>query len=261
MNIKRMSGSALVVTALAMLLAGCGGTPAPAPPMPTASPVANLVPTTPATAPTVAVAQVSPAVTSTTSSAATLTPAAPATPTNPNAPSMQPGDTPLPTEQPVAAEQSPAGDIPDTQAYVTYTNALGGYSLAVPEGWARTERGADVSFSSKLDGVSVSITDTAATPTAASADSIVALLKQRGRAVEVSKVTDVQLPGGPAVLITYTSNSDPNPVTNKQVRLENNAYLFWEAGKLATLTLYAPLGADNVDQWKYMAESFRWAVK
>jgi hypothetical protein len=71
-------------------------------------------------------------------------------------------------------------------------------------------------------------------------------------------VQSVQLPIGPAVLITYTSNSDPNSVTGKQVRLENNRYLFFKNGKLATLTLSAPAGADNVDQWARIAHSFRW---
>jgi len=68
----------------------------------------------------------------------------------------------------------------------------------------------------------------------------------------------VQLHGKPAVLMVYTSNSDPDPVTGKQVRLENNAYLFFKNGKLATLRLWAPLGADNVDQWKLISRSFRW---
>jgi hypothetical protein len=68
----------------------------------------------------------------------------------------------------------------------------------------------------------------------------------------------VALPGGKAVLIKYTSNSQPNAVTNKQVRLENEAYVFFKNGKTATLTLWAPQGADNVDQWQRMAKSFRW---
>jgi hypothetical protein len=68
----------------------------------------------------------------------------------------------------------------------------------------------------------------------------------------------VPLPAGPVVQLDYTSNSEPDPVTSKQVRLENNAYLFYKNGKLATLTLWAPLGADNVDQWQQMAQSFRW---
>ena len=67
------------------------------------------------------------------------------------------------------------------------------------------------------------------------------------------------MPGGStAIAVTYTSNSDPDPVTAKQVRLEDVTYYFYRQGSLAALTLWAPAGADNVDQWKLMSESFKW---
>src|SRR6267378_6725304 len=56
------------------------------------------------------------------------------------------------TETAVAPEVNPPGDIPDTQAFVKYSNTAGAYQLEVPEGWARTENGADVTFVSKYDG-------------------------------------------------------------------------------------------------------------
>jgi len=159
----------------------------------------------------------------------------------------------------VAPEQSPAGDIPDNQVFVKYQSTSGGYELDVPEGWARTTQGTDVSFVDKLDGVKVTLTNAAAAPTAQNAQANeVAALQKAGRAVQVTRVQDVKLPNEQAVFVEYTSNSDPNPVTGKQVRLENNAYFFFKNGKLATLTLWAPLGADNVDQWQQIAQSFRW---
>ncbi len=162
-------------------------------------------------------------------------------------------------EAPVAAQASPAGDIPDTQAFVTFISRGGGYALEVPEGWARTARGPDVLFVDKLDGVQVTVAHAARAPTAARARTAeVAALVRSGRAVQVSSVRDVRLPGGAAVLVAYTSDSEPNPVTGRQVRLEDNAYLFFKDGRLATLTLWAPVGADNADQWRRMARSFRW---
>jgi hypothetical protein len=96
-------------------------------------------------------------------------------------------------------------------------------------------------------------------PTAASArDHEVAALVAAGRAMTVSSVDDVILPSGSTVLVKSTANSNPDPVTNKQVRLEQNIYLFFKDGKLATLMLWAPLGADNVDQWQRIAASFHW---
>ncbi len=166
------------------------------------------------------------------------------------------------TEQPVAPVSSTlasANDIPDTQTFVTYSSSSGGYQLDVPEGWARTTKAADVNFIFNLDGLQVSITKTTTAPTAASVRTNQAVtLQQNGRAVRDVKVSDVQLPSGPAVLIVYTSNSDPNAVTGKQVRLENNSYLYFKSGTIATLTLWAPVGADNVDQWARIARSFKW---
>jgi hypothetical protein len=168
------------------------------------------------------------------------------------------GTAASPTEQPLAPETSPAGDIPDNQVFVAYASPTGGYQLQVPEGWARTDQGSDVRFVSKLDGVQVAVTNASSVPTAATLQANPALVQGFGRAVQVIKVQDVQLPAGPAVLVDFASNSDPDPVTAKQVRLENNTYLIAKNGKLATLTLWAPQGADNVDQWQQMAQSFTW---
>jgi len=175
----------------------------------------------------------------------------------PNPPPQVPG---VQGETPVAPEKNPPGDIPDSQVFVAYRSSEGGYQLEVPEGWARSTQGADVTFIDKLDGVMVAVTQASAAPTAATAlTNEVATLLESGRAVQVDKVQDVQLPAGAAVLVEYSSNSDPDAVTGKQVRLENQMYLFFQSGRLATLTLWAPLGADNVDQWQRMSQSFRWS--
>ena len=58
------------------------------------------------------------------------------------------------------------------------------------------------------------------------------------------------------VFVPYTSSA--NPLTNKRIRLEDAAYVFYKNGKMAILTVWAPAGADNADQWKLISESFRW---
>ena len=60
------------------------------------------------------------------------------------------------------------------------------------------------------------------------------------------------------VRIRYSSNSEPNAVTNKRIRLDNETIVFFNNGKEAALTLWAPQGADNADQWNRMSGSFRW---
>jgi hypothetical protein len=171
-------------------------------------------------------------------------------------PSSTPKEQPVPV---ISGTQASGSDIPDTQVFVKYTSTPGKYQLEVPEGWAQTTNGTDVNFASNLNAMQVTFSTASTQPTASSVRNDQAVtLQQTGRAVLDVKVQDVQLPGGPAVLITYTSNSDPNSVTNKQVRLENNRYLYFNNGKLATLTLSAPVGADNVDQWLRIARSFKW---
>jgi hypothetical protein len=162
-------------------------------------------------------------------------------------------------EQPVKTERNPPGDIPDNQVFVTYTSPTGGYEFKAPEGWARSGTGMNISFSDKLNSIAVTVTSASVAPTAASVTAREAVaLQQSGRAVEITSVKDVTLPAGPAVLLVYTLNSEPNPVTAKQYRLENTSFLLFNNGRLATLTLSSLKGSDNVDDWRLISRSFRW---
>lgn len=169
-----------------------------------------------------------------------------------------PGGLATAAEKAVAPEHNPPGDIPDTQVFVTYASPLG-FSIKVPEGWSRKDAADSVSFSDKYNTITVTVSSVSAAPTADSAKTDqVPQLEKAGRALKVTKVKDVRLKNGPAVLIAYTSNSEPNQVTNKQIRLEHDRYLFFKSGKLAALDMAAPQGADNVDDWSLMANSLRW---
>src|SRR5258706_6794376 len=61
------------------------------------------------------------------------------------------------TESAVAPEVNPPGDIPDTQAFVKYSNTAGGFQLEIPEGWAATEAGGDRTLFNKFDRMGVSV--------------------------------------------------------------------------------------------------------
>lgn len=172
---------------------------------------------------------------------------------------IQPMTTPaMAAEQAVVAEKSPAGDIPDSQAFITYTSPLG-YSLKVPEGWARTDRNDGARFADKYNAIDIAVSPATSAPTVASVTNHEAAdLVKTGRAVKIEAIKNVKLGTGPAMLIAYSSNSEPNAVTGKQLRLENNRCLIHRGAKLAAVNLSAPLGADNVDQWKLISNSFRW---
>ena len=161
-------------------------------------------------------------------------------------------------ETAVAPEKNPPGDIPDSQVFIPYTSPSG-FAMSVPEGWARADRADGARFSDKYNIIELTVSKADQAPSAAIAKTREAAeLQKSGHAVEIKSVKDVKLKSGPAVLISYASNSDPNAVTNKQIRLEHDHYLIFRNGTLVTLDLSAPLGADNVDQWQLMSNSFRW---
>ncbi len=161
-------------------------------------------------------------------------------------------------EKLAAPETNPPGDIPDNQVFVTYTSP-DGYALKVPEGWSRTEIDHGVRFFDKYDEIDATLGAASTAPTASSAkaDEIPGL-KTTGHAVKVTAVEDVKLAAGRAVRISYLSNSAPNPVTNKQTRIEHERFILFKDGKTLTLDLAAPAGADNVDQWQLISNSLKW---
>ena len=144
-------------------------------------------------------------------------------------------------EAPVKAEKNPPGDIPDDQVFIAYASPLG-FELKTPEGWARTDRPDGVVFADKYGRIEVTLAAGDLPAPKAAAEAIKASL----RAVDIKKVESADRPAGKAVYVAFDSNSEPNAITNKQIRLENDRYLFAKGGKVASLTFSAPKGADNV---------------
>jgi hypothetical protein len=176
------------------------------------------------------------------------------------APATGSGQTPVPTESPVPPEDHPPGDIPDNAAFVPYRSAAGGFTISVPEGWARTTSKGSVSFTDKLNTVVVSWRPASTAPTGASARAReIPQLQQSTRAFALVDVSTGSLPAGPFVLVTYQANSDPNPVTGKQYRLDVLRYELFRNGEEAVITLLSPVGADNMDPWNAVTQSFTWS--
>ncbi|WP_037500128.1 hypothetical protein [Solirubrobacter soli] len=157
------------------------------------------------------------------------------------------GGTATPT--PAASENSPPGDIPDNQAFVAYAPPHAGYSVKVPEGWARTTADGATSFTDKLNTVTLEAGDATSAPTVADA---------KRTAPAKARVSLVKRTSGPAVRITYLAQSRPDPVTGKARTNAVERYLFFHAGREAILTLSGPKGADNVDPWRIITDSLRW---
>ena len=164
------------------------------------------------------------------------------------------------SQAPIPAESNPPGDIPDTTVYVPFVSAKGHVRLKVPEGWARKETATSSTFISNLNSISIAWQPMSAAPTVSSARSTtVPALSQAGLAFRLRSVRAVTLQGGPAVEIIYQVNSQPNAVTGRQYRLVIERFEFYKSGRAAVLSLSSAVGSDNVDPWRIVSESFRWA--
>ena len=62
------------------------------------------------------------------------------------------------------------------------------------------------------------------------------------------------------MLDTFQINGTPDPVTGKSVTSDVELYQYFSSGRLATMELISPQGADNVDPWKIVTDSFRWTA-
>ncbi|MEW2117745.1 hypothetical protein AB0945_21640 [Streptomyces sp. NPDC005474] len=166
------------------------------------------------------------------------------------------GSSPAPTES------NPPGDIPDNQAFVAYQpsgGAFTGFTVKVPEGWARTSQGGTTVFTDKLNRVQISAAATSSAPTVGSvAHQVVPQLRGQVPKFTSPKVSTVTRKAGGAVLLTYQGDSAANPVTGKVVRDAFERYAFYRQGHEVDLTLSGPVNADNVDPWRIVSDSFTW---
>ncbi|MGI8511053.1 MAG: hypothetical protein ACR2NH_00305 [Solirubrobacteraceae bacterium] len=161
---------------------------------------------------------------------------------------------------PNAPEVSPAGDIPDDQAFVAYSPRGSGFSLRVPEGWSRSASGAAVTFTDKLNAIRMETVSARAPLTRGeAARSEVPKLSRTVRGFAPLTVSTVKRAAGSAVRVTYMADAKPNPVTGKAGRDAVERYFFFHKGKNVVLTLSGPKGANNVEPWKIVTESLRWS--
>jgi hypothetical protein len=150
------------------------------------------------------------------------------------------------------------GDIPDNQAFVAFQPPSGGYSIKVPEGWARTDQGGATLFTDKFNSIRLERVAAPAAPTVASAQAELQAVAGQATCFQSAKVSSVSRRSGPAILVTYRADSPPNQVTAKIVRTDIERYEFWRAGTKVVVTLTSAEGSDNVDPWRKVTDSFTW---
>ncbi|WP_199189894.1 hypothetical protein [Mycobacterium sp. ENV421] len=154
---------------------------------------------------------------------------------------------------------NPAGDIPDTQAYVPFTVPAGTFTVSVPEGWARSAQGDATVFTDKTNMVRLETGTQPSAPTVESVTTqVLPALAAATPGYQPGVVSVVQAKPGPAILASYKATGTPNPVTGKSATDEVQRYEFWRNGHTAVITLSGPVGADNVDPWNTIINSFAW---
>jgi hypothetical protein len=160
---------------------------------------------------------------------------------------------------PAATEQVAPGDIPDTQAFVTAKAPSGAWSIKVPEGWAQQTVPAGVLFTDKLNVIQAMERAATQAPTVASVGSSeVHALKAAHTGVTIGTVATFSRAGGSGVVLKYEADSAKDPVTGKVHRDAAEEYLFFKSGREVVVTVSGAVGADNVDPWKIVTNSFRW---
>jgi hypothetical protein len=155
------------------------------------------------------------------------------------------------------AQAAATGDIPDNQVYVVFSDARGGYSIKYPEGWAQSGAGNRVTFSDKNNLVRTVIQPGGA-PSLVQVSAEMKALQASTPSLRFQSPQRVQVSGRSATKVVYTTESAPNPVTNKRVQLTVDRYYLAQGGKRAIMDLGTPVGVDNVDGYRLMVQSFRW---
>ncbi len=164
------------------------------------------------------------------------------------------------TVNPNGPEVNPAGDIPDNQAFVAYSPPGAGYSVKVPEGWARTTPSRGVtSFTDKLNRVQMQQRAATSAPTIGTArQSVIPTLAKTVTGFKAGQLAKVSRTAGSAIRITYQATSPVDPVTGRSHTDAVERYEFFHRGTSVVLTLSGPKGADNVDPWKIVTDSLRY---
>ncbi|HKB20349.1 MAG TPA: hypothetical protein VKC65_04985 [Gaiellaceae bacterium] len=152
------------------------------------------------------------------------------------------------------ANSAAAGDIPDNQVFLVFRNGAAHYSMKYPEGWAQQGSGGEVTFRDKNNIVRIVVAPGAAATTASVRKDVGGLRGVRAQASPEA----MTISGRPAVKVVYSTESAPNGVTGKRVKLVVDRYYLWKGGRRAVVDLGTPEGVDNVDAYRMMIESFRW---
>jgi len=142
--------------------------------------------------------------------------------------------------------------------FLTYRDPKLGYSIQYVEGWQVSPAADGVAIRDKDSSELVQLVAVQAdVPGFVSGTDLPALRQQAGFHLVTRDSVTV---GGRALIhLVYDLPSPPDPVTGKQVPSAVDRYYVPGQNGLAIVSLATPKGVDNVDAFRQMIESFRWA--
>jgi hypothetical protein len=150
------------------------------------------------------------------------------------------------------------GDIPDNIAFIPFAPPAAGYRISTPEGWSRRTTASGAVFTDKYNIVQVERISATPAPTVASVKAALNATFATTKGFGLTKVSTVKRRAGTAVLATFLVASAPNDVTGKSIAVAVERYEFHRAGTSVVVTLSGAKGADNVDPWRTITNSFAW---
>ena len=150
------------------------------------------------------------------------------------------------------------GDVPDNAVFLTYRDPTLGFEIQYVEGW-QVSPGADgVSIRDKDSSEDIRVVAAGSDVSAyVSGTDLPALRSQTGF---VFVAQDTVAVGAQQIdHLSYHLPAPPDPVTGKQVKSTVDRFYVRGPAGIAVVTLSTPDGVDNVDAFRQMIESFRWA--
>ncbi len=168
------------------------------------------------------------------------------------------GSAVTPSESQPADVGTAAGDVPDNAVFLPYQDPKLGFSVQYVEGWQ---------VSSAADGVTIRDKDSSETILIVSGQSDIAgyvaatdlpALKAQAGFSLIAQDT-VAVGGASLMHLAFHLPAPPDPVTGKRVDSTVDRYYVPGPSGIAIISLSTPDGVDNVDAFRQMIESFRWA--
>jgi hypothetical protein len=203
-------------------------------------------------------------------SAAPSSPPPSANGTAPTAPAASPGvsisppsDAPSPdvlasaSDAPETGGSTAAGDIPDNAVFLTFHGGNPAFTIQYVEGWQVTPQPDGVVIRDKDSSETVAIVAPAEVPGYVASTDLPALQAQAG--FKLVKQDTVKVGSKTYVHLVFHLPAPPDPVTGKQVPSTIDRYYVPGPAGLAIISLSTPDGVDNVDAFRQMIQSFRWA--